>query len=128
MQADCGSNPSCTSLEGLPQSALDGLGVIKKGCDEKAVFYNGTNSSCNLTVTGGAEEAGHKTHGPGRAIVDIEDTDFVNEYIWGTIGRRNSIPYEWYQGSDGYWYFFEDRRSHWHVCFASPCYITDLGQ
>jgi len=66
----------CTNVAGLPQIAIDGLLALTKsstgGC------------GCGLTITGGTE-GGHATHGPGRAIVDLNPTSALNSYL----GRPN---------------------------------------
>ncbi|MEI9966467.1 MAG: hypothetical protein WDN67_02305 [Candidatus Moraniibacteriota bacterium] len=59
-KANCSSSgqTNCTSLDGIPSSTIAWLIDVKREC------------GCNLVVTGGTE-AGHATHGPGRAAVDI---------------------------------------------------------
>ncbi len=58
------TNSSCTSLEGMPQNAIDFLSGLGDWC---------TTNGCSVTVTGGTE-VGHKTHGPGKAIFDLRST------------------------------------------------------
>jgi len=53
-------NSACTSLEGLPQSAVTGLIQAASACQ---------TSGC-ITVTAGTE-VGHNSHGPGIATVDV---------------------------------------------------------
>ena len=59
------TNKKCTSLEGIPQSAIDGLKDARTHC----VSSKGIESSC-ITVTAGTE-TGHVSHGSGIATVDI---------------------------------------------------------
>ncbi|MFA6354693.1 MAG: hypothetical protein WCX12_03370 [Candidatus Paceibacterota bacterium] len=98
------SNPSCTSLLGLPWSAVDGLKAIKNACP-----------SCDLIVTGGTE-VGHNTHGPGKARVDIDNTPSVNNYVYSQIGLSTPVPNTWYTGNDGVNYYWE--VDHWHLCWG----------
>lgn len=127
IQADCTGMVSCTSLQDLPESAIIGLAAIKNGCDAIARSELGPTGKCNLTVTAGTEVTGHETHGPGRAIVDIEDTNYVNRYIWARIGTSAPQNKTWYRGSDGFNYFWESNPSHWHICFVGPCYSSEIG-
>jgi len=77
-KAPCAPNQTrgCTNVAGLPQIAIDGLLALTKsstgGC------------GCGLTITGGTE-GGHATHGPGKAIVDLNPTSALNSYL----GRPN---------------------------------------
>ncbi|GBE17078.1 hypothetical protein BMS3Abin15_00914 [bacterium BMS3Abin15] len=64
---------SCTSLDGIPSSTIDKLVAIRNG---------GTD----FTVTGGTEHWLHKTHGPGRSIVDIYPNASKSE--WDAIYLR----------------------------------------
>lgn len=59
-KSDCtyAGQTDCTSLENLPQIAVNGIYNIKKGADT------------NIMITGGTE-AGHKSHGQGKPMVDI---------------------------------------------------------
>ncbi len=63
---DCNdiNNAKCTSFEGLPQKAVDGLINAEKWCTDN---YTG---GC-IRITAGTE-IGHKSHGVGIATVDIE--------------------------------------------------------
>ena len=97
------NNPRCTSLTGLPRSAVTGLEDVKSQC------------GCDLTVTGGTE-VGHETHGPGKAIVDLAITPSTNAFILSEIGTSNPQQNTWYLGArDGVHYFYEG--DHWHACF-----------
>ena len=60
------NNPKCTSLEGLPQRAIDNLIAIKNTC------------GISPTITAGTE-VGHQSHGSGQPIVDLRwDTNLAN--------------------------------------------------
>lgn len=56
------NNSKCTSLQGIPKSTVDKLINLKK------------ESGCSFNVTGGTE-VGHKSHGPGRPVVDVTEND-----------------------------------------------------
>lgn len=66
-------NPTCTSLEGMPQFVLERVVQMKKDC------------SCDIAVTGGTED-GHSAHGPGRPVVDLENDVALARYI-GRMGK-----------------------------------------
>jgi hypothetical protein len=65
-----GQGYGCTNLNGLAESAIQGLIVLKKDC------------GCVITVTGGTEPGPHKTHGIGSPIVDLSDN--LNLRSWLT--------------------------------------------
>ncbi len=58
------NNKTCTSLEGMPASAISYLSNLGDWC---------FNNNCEVTVTGGTE-IGHVTHGPGKAVFDLSST------------------------------------------------------
>jgi len=97
---------NCTSFDGIPASVVTGLEDMKKEC------------GCNMTVTAGTE-AGHKTHGPGKPVVDLTyGIRELNEYVYSQIGTTNPEPNRFaYNGKDGNTYLFEDDPPHWHVRF-----------
>jgi hypothetical protein len=67
---DTQTKSTCTSLTGLPQSAIDGLIEVQKNCSN----YNpNTKTGGCITMTGGTE-VGHTYHGPGQAVVDVSYT------------------------------------------------------
>ena len=113
------SIPGCTTLYGLPDSALTVLSELKSECN------------CDILITGGTE-LGHNTHCVGQPIVDLRK-DFNNQdelsqnivrlkienteatipnlpvnYIVLTSGAR--APYYHAHGST-----FLDEGDHWHV-------------
>lgn len=103
-------NPNCTSLDGIPSSAVNSLIALetdlKKNC-----------SNCFLTVTGGTE-VGHSTHGPGKSIVDLSSGNVqVNQFIKNQIGTQTPQINTWYSGGSSRYYFYEG--NHWHVCLNS---------
>ncbi len=59
----------CTNVGLLPESTIDALLTIKKKCN------------CDVMVTGGAETAGHKTHGPGKPVVDLRTNQQLLDYL-----------------------------------------------
>jgi hypothetical protein len=97
---------NCTSLDGIPQAAIDNLVEIAKGCN------------CSFKVTGGTE-AGHKEHGVGKAIVDVEASNSkLNQYIFGIApGTEQETPFLTVTGNDGIRYMYEDVPPHWHLRF-----------
>lgn len=58
----------CTSFEGLPLFVVDKLKSIKNGC------------GCNVMVTGGTE-TGHKSHGVGIPVIDLNFNRTIAEYL-----------------------------------------------
>ena len=75
------SNPNvstCTSLEGMPQSAITEIINIKNNC------------SCTVTVTGGTE-TGHLEHGAGKAVVDLNDNPELWTYLQANKNRYRPI-------------------------------------
>jgi hypothetical protein len=57
---------NCTSLANLPQSAVDGIIKMAQECQAK---YGRQN--CYIFEITGGTEAGHKEHGPGKAVIDL---------------------------------------------------------
>lgn len=55
------TQPSCTSLEGIPKSAIEKIILGQQQCE---------SSGCGARVTGGTE-TGHAAHGAGLAVVDL---------------------------------------------------------
>lgn len=105
-------NPSCTSLQGLPQVAVEELSRMQAQLKTQC-------PSCSLVITGGTE-VGHQAHGPGKAIVDISSKSTeVNNFIRGLIGVQAPKINTWYKGGDNHYYFYES--DHWHVCLTSSC-------
>lgn len=58
----------CTSLSDVARSAIDTMIALKAACN------------CVVNITGGAE-AGHSTHGPGLAVLDLSDSDSLIRYL-----------------------------------------------
>lgn len=105
------NNPSCTSLYGLGEAAIRGLGAIKNSLQCLNVC-----GGCDVVVTAGTE-TGHVTHGVGKSIVDLQYNPSTNCYVFSQIGTQNPAPYTFYNGADGYFYYFETDPIHWHTCF-----------
>jgi hypothetical protein len=76
-KADCTAKgqTACTSLDGIPLSAIDGIKRVAAAC--KAF-----DSSCSIIITGGTE-AGHAEHGVCKNRLDIvgRPTDVLDEFI-----------------------------------------------
>ncbi len=102
------SNPACTSLQGIPASAIDELIRIDGEMET-------TLGSSDLAVNGGTE-VGHDTHGTGKSIVDIDNTANTNRWISTRIGTTNPQQNKWYQdkSTNNKYYYYEG--DHWHVC------------
>lgn len=80
----------CTSLDWIPQKAIDGVVKIKQ------IQYGGT--SLAVIVTGGTEYWLHKTHGPEKGVVDIyvsnvvpSDWDNLLPLIVGQTGATKAM-------------------------------------
>ncbi len=99
------SGPTCTSLIGMPDSVISMLLQLKSTC--------GTT----FQITGGTEP-GHKTHGQGKAAVDVDDdskplNDCIRKFPTGpTAGWSfcNSTFTKF-----GFVFCDEKGTSHWHV-------------
>ncbi len=99
------SSPTCTSLVNMPQSVVSMLLQLKNTC--------GTT----FQITGGTEP-GHKTHGPGKAAVDVDDNnELLNKCIekfpkgptvgWGFCTATYT--------NFGFIFCDEKGTSHWHI-------------
>lgn|GEM_PF-1836811 len=77
------NDSSCTSLEGIPKSAINNVISLK------------ANSGCSFNVTGGTE-TGHASHGTGLPVVDVTQNSCLSNYLQsertkGIIGSKDSI-------------------------------------
>lgn len=101
-KGDC-SSPSqtdCTSLGEFPSPMAGAIVGIKRSCN------------CDVTVTGGTE-AGHSTHGKGRAAADIRKTSALDAFFAQQTPAGNSGGKPIYQvGIIKVW--FED-NAHYHI-------------
>lgn len=68
----------CTTLEQIPKAAIDDLIAIKKDC------------GCSFSVTGGTETTGHKSHGPGKPIVDVTQDTTLGNFLYSKAGGSGS--------------------------------------
>lgn len=99
----------CTTLEGLPWTAITGIVSLKQNC------------SCTVMITGGTE-AGHQTHGVGFPIVDMAPDPTLNTYITNN-GTPITTPAPCGVALDPHYklanatYVFENGGTHWHVCY-----------
>lgn len=93
---------SVSTLEGLPKKTILALKQIKTEC------------SCDVTITGGTSTTQHKTHGPGKAIVDIRSRDnpALRAYIKsGRLPKGVTYLDETETGiQSSYW-----TAPHWHI-------------
>lgn len=108
---------TCTSLEGIPESAVDELLSLQA---EIAATPACTN--CYLIINGGTE-VGHDTHGTGKSIVDLDDTSEINDFIIGKRIQVESVVFNtWYKDvtKNNLYYYYEG--DHWHTCLnTSDC-------
>lgn len=73
----------CTSVYQLPSSTINSLKQFKKDfC---------TNWTCDLIVSGGTEYWLHKTHGPGKTIVDIRNTATFRSVLEGRNAETKQL-------------------------------------
>jgi Ca2+/Na+ antiporter len=92
----------CTSVFGLPGSAIEGLIALKASC------------GCEVFVSGGTE-AGHVTHGVGNAIVDLRHNSSLDTYLKNVVcGKSGRNVY----GNSGNYYWDED-PAHFHVTYGT---------
>lgn len=93
----------CTSLTGIPQEAINGVIAIKIAC------------KCDVIISGGTE-AGHQTHGMGKAILDLSPTPSLNQYIY-SISKTSSWTHYQKETINGVLYMWETQPPHWHIVF-----------
>lgn len=60
------SIPTCTSLAGIPKSTIEDVITLKE------------KSGCSFNVTGGTE-TGHSAHGPGKPVVDVNESSCLED-------------------------------------------------
>ncbi len=100
----------CTTVGSLPQNGINKVMDLKNNC-----------SGCDITITGGSE-LGHKTHGPGRAVIDLRKNEALNSYITSKAKSKKQTNYGMkYTMSDGSTYLDEVVKGgtpHWHVVFS----------
>jgi hypothetical protein len=102
----------CTSLNGLPQTAVNGLISLKNDCP-----------ACQVTVSGGTE-GGHATHGVGDPVVDLQPSDSLNKYLGYSSPNGNSSGHPTVVVKGNATYTYEDQGDngratapHWHVVY-----------
>ena len=107
-----GQTHGCTNLNGLPESAIQGLIGLKIDC------------ACTVRVSGGTE-AGHQTHGVGRAIVDLSNEGNLRSWMTTkgflrggsniavvTLSNGRRINFVFERAGEG-----NSTGDHWHVNF-----------
>lgn len=106
---------NCTSLYQLPLSTVNSLKQLPSRC-------GGDGSRCVIIITGGTEHWLHKTHGPGKPIVDLSPTASLNRYITGSTAKPDWTCHQ-EKTVDGVKYSWESSScsgasgDHWHVTF-----------
>ncbi len=98
------SKPSCSNLADLPQSVMSMLVQLKDSCP-----------GSTLVVTGGTEP-GHKSHGPGKAAVDLRIGDAKLDSCISKFPSGPPLNYctATYSGL-GFLFCNEKGTNHWHV-------------
>lgn len=104
--------PTCTSLEGIPQSTINNIIQLSN------------RSYCKFNVTGGTE-VGHASHGPGKPIVDVSRagclyTFLQNSKTSGTLTSGSNITAICATASDQAVAFncsYKEPASHFHLQF-----------
>jgi hypothetical protein len=83
--ADVQTSMNCTSLEGMPDSAISLLEQLGGICKE--------NNSCSPVLTGGTEVAPHpqKSHGPTKAVFDLRSTGTKDDLIGTWLLNNTSV-------------------------------------
>lgn len=103
----------CTTISGLPAGTREALIELRDDCN------------CAMLITGGTE-AGHRTHGPGRPIVDLDKAPSGNDPLSEYVLREGGSPvtnvnghlqdtcssFPCYVLGD---HIFVDEGNHWHV-------------
>lgn len=82
----------CTTLDNIPTEAINNIIELKN------------LSGINFQITGGTETSGHKTHGPGKPIMDIQVTDNNNISSMNSFLEKNrsSLNIKTIYSSSGY--------------------------
>ena len=97
------AKPACTNLTGIPSSVISMLTQLRSSC------------SGNIKVTGGTEP-GHKSHGPGKAAVDVDDDDSQLNTCIRKFPTGPSLS--WCNATFiglGFVFCDEKGTSHWHI-------------
>lgn len=94
----------CTSLDGFPRTAIAKVNAVAQNC------------GCSVVISGGTE-AGHLSHGVGKAVLDIRgasasDVSKLDRYVYSVTGQTNKNTAPLNQaagtpGSDGATYYWE---------------------
>jgi preprotein translocase subunit SecG len=95
-----------TSLKGIPERVVENLIKIKKKCGGEVV------------VTGGTE-GGHKTHGPGKPIVDLRWREDLAKCIRQNVGSFNVEKICLHSEGQAYVYncSYVETNPHIHIAF-----------
>jgi len=99
------SNPSCTSLQGIHQEAID--------CNNGVIVLKRV-SGCAVQVTGGTEvghAAGTYSHGNGWKL-DVHMTSCLTNYIHNNMHQTDSTHW---QAAGGNIYY--DEGDHWDITY-----------
>ncbi|MGC9046584.1 MAG: pilin [Minisyncoccia bacterium] len=109
---------NCTSLDGITATAVH-------GAIQLAQLAKKNNK--NITITGGTEYWLHKTHGPGKSILDIHyDKDLINDVK--NLQSGNTIN-SWIceKGSKDFGQACDTNDTdHFHIVFSGNYSINDL--
>lgn len=112
---------NCTNVANMPAAMVSLLSRMTQfgKCPESGPFTN-----CPITITGGTEMFPHRTHGPGKPVVDLRKNIAVEKWLQAYATK---CPAQ-YDGGD-VWivknalqqYFWDEQGGdpHWHACMGS---------
>ncbi len=109
-------DPSCTSLEGLPQKSIDFLKKLGSGCRQTSGWQ--TMENCTVVITGGTE-VGHATHGMGKNVFDIRSSGPGVEKLAAILKNSSEVkkvcttPDQWQYKKDCA--SFDETVGHFHI-------------
>jgi hypothetical protein len=107
---------NCTNVSGFPAGTLEEIGALKNACVEMA-------SGCSVSINGGTETYGHKTHGVGIPFVDLAKNPELDTYITSNASCSSVTPIGtlYRIGSNNY----VNEGNHWHSCIGTSCRINN---
>lgn len=130
------NNPPCTGSSGSGCTNVVGLEVIRPFLGGIASDLGGCTAEnwdakrCPVTVTGGTEP-GHKTHGPGKQIVDLRFGEKVSSWVTRNAqkcSKNHSLGPVWVIRNAQVYFLDESGGSarHWHVCMRRGDYCNEF--
>ncbi len=118
-------NASCTSLEAMPQNAIDYLSSLGDFC------YNGGSPKCDVMMTGGTEIE-HQTHCRGNPAFDLRSTDATASVLGDKLKSDSSVMVICTSDAQSVYRKgcnYSEGTDHFHVQLSGwqSCPRTDLG-